>query len=127
MTALSEDGLAFSVWILFVCSGLALRIDPANSLIELCYLAPQGLGDFRTDHVALWVHPPGRVEKEHLSMCVSCACGSPNDDHGDKRNITMNQLEQAAEAANIGVDEVCQNIDAAGAETATAGAGAERE
>ncbi len=57
-------------------------------------------------------------------MCVSCACGSPNDDHGDSRNITMNQIEQAAEAAEISVDEVCQNIEA---ETATAGVGAGTE
>lgn len=44
-------------------------------------------------------------------MCLSCACGKPNDDHGDKRNITMNTLQQAAEAADITVDEVCENLE----------------
>ncbi len=61
-------------------------------------------------------------------MCVSCACGSPNDDHGDSRNITMNQLQQAAEAASISVDEVCQNIEAASAgEAVGAGGAADRQ
>ena len=46
-------------------------------------------------------------------MCVSCACGKPNDDHGDKRNITMNQLEEAAQAAGVSIGDVCQNIEAA--------------
>ena len=32
-------------------------------------------------------------------MCVSCNCGKPNDDYGDSRDITMNQIEKAAEAA----------------------------
>lgn len=46
-------------------------------------------------------------------MCVSCACGKPNDDHGDPRHITMEQLEQAAKAADISLEEVAENIDAA--------------
>jgi hypothetical protein len=46
-------------------------------------------------------------------MCVSCACGEPNEDHGDKRNITLNQLEEAAQAANVSVEDVCENIEAA--------------
>lgn len=45
-------------------------------------------------------------------MCLSCGCGSANDDHGDKRHITMNSLQQAAEAAKLSVDEVCENIEA---------------
>lgn len=57
-------------------------------------------------------------------MCVSCACGKPNDDHGDPRHITMTQLEEAAKAADISVEEVCENIDAA-LEGATAGTKAE--
>ena len=44
-------------------------------------------------------------------MCLSCACGSPNDDHGDKRNITMQQLEQAAEAADTSVEEIVNNLE----------------
>jgi hypothetical protein len=43
-------------------------------------------------------------------MCVSCGCGTPNDDHGDKRHITMEQLEQAGQAAGTSAKEVAQNI-----------------
>ena len=43
-------------------------------------------------------------------MCVSCGCGEPNEDHGDKRHITMQQIQQAAEAASISPAEVAQNI-----------------
>ena len=46
-------------------------------------------------------------------MCVSCGCGKLNDDHGDSRNITMKQLEGAADAAHTSVGEVCDNITSA--------------
>ena len=45
-------------------------------------------------------------------MCVSCGCGEPNERHGDDRHITQSDLEQAAAAAEIGFDEVIQNIAA---------------
>ena len=43
-------------------------------------------------------------------MCLSCGCGQPNDDHGDSRNITLNALNQAAQAAGTTRDKVLQNI-----------------
>ena len=43
-------------------------------------------------------------------MCVSCGCGSPDDNHGDQRNITMKDLDQAAKAAGTTRDRVVQNI-----------------
>jgi hypothetical protein len=43
-------------------------------------------------------------------MCASCGCGIPNDEHGDARHITMDQLKAAAEAAGITVDEVVSNM-----------------
>ena len=43
-------------------------------------------------------------------MCLSCGCGKPDDDHGDSRNITMNDLKQAAEAAGTTPDKVVRNI-----------------
>lgn len=43
-------------------------------------------------------------------MCMSCGCGQANDDHGDKRNITMNDLRSAAQAANIDVQTAARNI-----------------
>ncbi len=47
-------------------------------------------------------------------MCVSCGCGEVHDDHGDPRHLTIEDLEQAAEAANLTVDQVVQNIQASG-------------
>lgn len=43
-------------------------------------------------------------------MCLSCGCKKPNDDHGDNRNITMKDLEQAAQAAGTSRDQAAQNI-----------------
>jgi hypothetical protein len=43
-------------------------------------------------------------------MCVSCACNKLNDDHGDSRDITMNQLHQAAAAAGVTPRDVAENI-----------------
>jgi len=31
-------------------------------------------------------------------MCLSCGCQRPNDSHGDKRNLTLDDLRQAGEA-----------------------------
>jgi hypothetical protein len=44
-------------------------------------------------------------------MCLDCGCGKPNDDHGDSRHITMNQVEEAAKASEISVDEAVKNIN----------------
>ena len=43
-------------------------------------------------------------------MCISCGCGDPNNDHGDQRNITMEDLNQAAQAVGTTRDRVLQNI-----------------
>ena len=43
-------------------------------------------------------------------MCMSCGCGKPNDNHGDSRNITQHDLNDAAEAAGISTTQVVQNI-----------------
>ncbi len=43
-------------------------------------------------------------------MCVSCGCGQVNDDHGDQRNITVHDVQAAAQAANIDPRMVAQNI-----------------
>ena len=43
-------------------------------------------------------------------MCVSCGCGQANDDHGDARNLTMDRINQAGEAAGISGQQVAQNI-----------------
>jgi len=43
-------------------------------------------------------------------MCVSCGCGEPNERHGDDRNITQDDIDAAAEAANISSEQVALNI-----------------
>ncbi len=44
-------------------------------------------------------------------MCVSCGCGEPNDDHGDSRHITLKDVQSAAQAAGIDVQQVKKNMD----------------
>ena len=46
-------------------------------------------------------------------MCMSCGCGEPNAAHGDERHITLEDLEDAAEAAGITLEEVLQNVQRA--------------
>jgi hypothetical protein len=50
-------------------------------------------------------------------MCVSCGCGEYENDHGDKRNITMKSLEEAAAAGGTSVEKVAQNIQEAAQQT----------
>lgn len=45
-------------------------------------------------------------------MCASCGCGQPNEDHGNSANITMEQIQQAAQAAEISPTQVADNIKA---------------
>ncbi len=44
-------------------------------------------------------------------MCLSCGCGIPDDDHGDPRNITKDDLKAAANAAGIEVEDVVVNLE----------------
>ena len=43
-------------------------------------------------------------------MCVSCGCGVPDAAHGDERHITLEDLEAAAKAVGISVEQVARNI-----------------
>jgi hypothetical protein len=43
-------------------------------------------------------------------MCLSCGCGQPNENHGNNDNITMADLEKAARASNITLEEAAENI-----------------
>jgi hypothetical protein len=51
----------------------------------------------------------GRRKEE--SMCLTCGCGVLNDNHGDDRHITYDDLKTAAEAAEIPVDEAVRNFE----------------
>ena len=43
-------------------------------------------------------------------MCLSCGCGEPNEQHGDPRHITMNDLEAAAAASDVSALQAAENI-----------------
>ncbi len=47
-------------------------------------------------------------------MGVSGGCGEVHDNRGDPRHLTVEDLEQAAEAATLSVDQVVQNIQTHG-------------
>jgi hypothetical protein len=53
-------------------------------------------------------------------MCMSCGCRQPNDDHGDARHLTMQDLRAAAQADGISVEEVINNIEETYAESGAA-------
>ena len=55
-------------------------------------------------------------------MCISCGCRAPDFDHGDADNITVDtlketlseeELQRAADARGLTVEEVRENIEAA--------------
>jgi hypothetical protein len=52
-------------------------------------------------------------------MCLSCGCGKPHTDHGDKRNITQEDLQKAADASNISLQKAAANIVATLKKTGT--------
>jgi hypothetical protein len=41
---------------------------------------------------------------------MSCGCGEPNEAHGNSDNITLEQMERAAMAADIDVESAADNI-----------------
>ena len=43
-------------------------------------------------------------------MCMSCGCGEPNADHGNPDHITQAQMERAAAAAGITLQQAADNI-----------------
>ena len=43
-------------------------------------------------------------------MCMSCGCGEVRNDHDNPDNITEDDLQRAADAANISKEEAADNI-----------------
>jgi hypothetical protein len=59
---------------------------------------------------------------------MSCGCGDPDSDHGNPDNITRAQMDRAARAANIDIEQAADNIhDSARKLTGKAGSGAMAE
>ena len=49
-------------------------------------------------------------------MCMSCGCNKIHDEHGDKRNITYEMMQEAAKAAGISFQECWENMKKGAAE-----------
>lgn len=43
-------------------------------------------------------------------MCMSCGCEMPTEDHGNPANITREDLERAAAAAETTPEQAAENI-----------------
>jgi uncharacterized protein YoaH (UPF0181 family) len=46
-------------------------------------------------------------------MCLQCGCGMPNDDMGQKENLTLDDVKRSVEtdaAKGMSTDEAIQNI-----------------
>jgi hypothetical protein len=43
-------------------------------------------------------------------MCLSCGCGKPHDDHGNRDQITYEDLKKAADANGNSIEETANNI-----------------
>jgi len=43
-------------------------------------------------------------------MCCSCGCGDFDDQHGDRRHLTLDDIKGAAKAADISPEEAAENI-----------------
>jgi len=52
----------------------------------------------------------GGTGKQPTGKCLSCGCGLPHDDHGDPRNITQDDVQAAAAAAELPGGQAASNI-----------------
>lgn len=43
-------------------------------------------------------------------MCMNCGCGQPHEDHGKPGNITLQDLQRAADANDQSLRESAQHI-----------------
>lgn len=43
-------------------------------------------------------------------MCLNCGCGEPNERHGKDANITLEDVQSAAEANGQSVEESLRNM-----------------
>lgn len=55
-------------------------------------------------------HVFGGEAADGIIKCLTCGCDMPHNGHGDHRHITIEELEAAAEAAGISVEEAAANL-----------------
>ncbi len=58
-------------------------------------------------------------------MCLDCGCGELNERHGDDRHIVMDDLQAAAKASEISLEEAKRNIIEALSQTQQSSASAD--
>lgn len=46
-------------------------------------------------------------------MCISCGCGMPHDKHNNPALITIDDLDEAANAAGMSTEDAALNIASA--------------
>ena len=43
-------------------------------------------------------------------MCISCGCDEPDANHGNPKHMTLTQFKDAAEAAEVDINQILKNI-----------------
>jgi len=43
-------------------------------------------------------------------VCITCGCDEPEANHGNSKHITLQQLKDAAEAAEVDITQLSKNI-----------------
>jgi len=49
------------------------------------------------------------TEKED-TMCLTCGCMKPHDEHGSEDHLTIEDLEKSAAVDSMGLDEALANL-----------------
>ena len=80
-----------------------LRDAPADASSNR---GPQGL----SASPMVKIRGQGTDEGVRFDMCLSCGCGQPNERHGNDASITADDLQRAAEAAGIEMEQAADNI-----------------
>ena len=50
------------------------------------------------------------MERRETNMCYNCGCEMPDNDMGDRKNITNKTFEEAANAAGQSPEEAKKNV-----------------
>ena len=87
--------------------------DPDGDVVEaLAWWDPAHLADnpaLRPELAATIKLMLAAVRTAPVIKCLTCGCDMPHNSHGDRRNITVEDLREAADAAGITVEEALSN------------------
>src|SRR5438874_3020638 len=54
---------------------------------------------------------PSNQFRRRFDMCITCGCDEPEANHGNPKHITLQQLKDAAQAAEVDINQLKKNID----------------